>query len=258
MSVIRTDQWLLDLYDKPIEICEKLNDQFIGAQATEIYNHLNLHGMYSPIKNGKKGVKKLQKNRLWEKVGNEQLHLQEMWGGPNVPVYIFPSDTKNLKLKQDFNGKSGLAYRDKLFLFISAENIEKEIKALFTHEYNHVCRLAKSPKKEKDYILLDTIIMEGLAENTVRERFGKKFIANWTSYYTNEELERMWTKLVFPNRKRTRIDSKHQDILYGLRSYPKMLGYCIGYYLVKKYLDENNLSCKDLLSIPTEQIAQIQ
>ncbi|WP_019413470.1 DUF2268 domain-containing protein [Paenisporosarcina sp. TG20] len=258
MSVIRTDKWLLDLYDKPLEICEKIKAQFNGAQAPEIYNHLNLHGMYRPTKNGKKAVKRLQKNKVWEMVENERLHLQEMWGGPDVPVYIFPSDTKNLKLIQDFNGKSGLAYSDKLFLFISRDNAEKEIKALFTHEFNHVCRLSQHIKKEENYVLLDTIILEGLAENTVRERFGEKFIATWTSYYTEEELERMWITLVRPYRNKTWTDRKHHEIMYGLQSYPKMLGYCIGYYLVKKYMEENEVECKELLNIPTEQIAQIK
>ncbi len=31
MSVIKTDKWLLDLYDKPIELCEKLLKHFDGV-----------------------------------------------------------------------------------------------------------------------------------------------------------------------------------------------------------------------------------
>jgi uncharacterized protein YjaZ len=257
MGVIRTDKWLHDSYHKPIEICEKLIEHFEDASASEIYNYLTQYGMYHPLRNGNKVVKKLQKNKVWEIVQEENLRLQKMWEGPNIPIFIFPSDIDNRKLKQDFNGKSGLAFKDKLLLFISEDNLEKEIRALFTHEYNHVCRLSKYPKDEDDYVLLDTIILEGLAENAVRERMGEEFLATWTSYYSNEELKKMWNSIVFPNRNILKSDIKHQNILYGLRFYPKMAGYSVGYYLVKNYLEATNKTSKDLLNINPDYIAQI-
>jgi uncharacterized protein YjaZ len=258
MGVIRTDKWLLDSYHKPIEICEKLKGHFDGALAFEIYDHLTLHGMYHPLRNGNEVVNKLQKNKVWEIVQEEKLRLQKVWEGPNIPIFIFPSDKNNRKLKQDFNGKSGLAFKDKLFLFISEDNTEKELRALFTHEYNHVCRLSKFQKNEEDYVLLDSIILEGLAENAVRERLGEEFLATWTSYYSNEELQKMWNHLVLPNRNILKNDLKHQNILYGLRFYPKMLGYCVGYYLVKNYIEATIKTSKDLLNIKTDHIAQIK
>ncbi|WP_312473148.1 DUF2268 domain-containing protein [Neobacillus sp.] len=257
MGVIRTDEWLHDSYHEPIEICEKLKVHFKGALASEIYEYLTLHGMYHPLRNGNEEVKKLQINKVWEIVEEEKLRLQEVWVGPNIPIFIFPSDKNNRKLKQDFNGKSGLAFKDKLFLFISEDNTEKEIRALFTHEYNHVCRLSKFQKNEEDYVLLDTIILEGLAENAVRERMGDEFLATWTSYYSNEELNKMWKNIVLPNKNVLKNDLKHQNILYGLRFYPKMLGYCVGYYLVKNYLEATNKKSKDLLNIHTDTITQI-
>lgn len=257
MSVIRTDKWLVDLYQQPIKLCEKLKDYFEGAQAYEIYDYLTLHGMYRPLKNGTEQVRKLQDNKVWEIVQDEKQQLQKMWEGPNVPVFIFPSDINNPSIKTDFNGKSGLAFKDKLFLFISKDSLEKEIRSLFTHEYNHVCRLFRYKKNEEDYILLDTIILEGLAENAVRERFGEKFIATWTSYYSMDELEKLWNNLVKPNRNLLKTERKHLDILYGLYSYPKMAGYCVGYQLVKKYMESNTLISKDLLNTPTDIIAQL-
>lgn len=258
MSVIRTDEWLVDLYEQPIAICEKMKEYFDGAQAHEIYDHLALHGMYRPFKNGADHVKKLQENNVWEIIQDEKEQLQIIWEGPNIPVFIFPSDINNLKIRIDFNGKSGLAFKDKLFLFISEDNSEKEIRSLFTHEYNHVCRLFKYPKSEKDYVLLDTTILEGLAENAVCERYGEEFMATWTSYYTNDELEKMWNDLVRPNRNVSKTDRKHHDILYGLYSYPQMAGYCIGYYLVRKYNEANRLTSNDLLNTASEQIAQLK
>lgn len=258
MGVIRTDKWLHDSYHKPLEICEKLKEHFNGASAFDIYDHLTQHGMYHPLRNGHVVVNKLQENKVWEIVQKEKLRLQKVWEGPNIPIFIFPSDKNSRKLKQDFNGKSGLAFKDKLFLFISEDNTEKELRALFTHEYNHVCRLSKFQKREEDYVLLDSIILEGLAENAVRERLGEEFLAPWTSYYSNEELRKIWKSLVLPNRNILINDRKHQSILYGLRSYPKMLGYCVGYYLVKNYIEATNKTSTDLLTIETNHIAQIK
>ena len=258
MSVIRTDQWLLESNESPIDLCEKLKIHFQDADASEIYDYLNLNGMYLPFEDGYKLVRKLQKNKVWEIVQNEQKQLQKKWEGPNVPVYIFPSDPNNLIIKREFNGRSGLSFMDKLFLFISENNTEKEIRSLFTHEYNHVCRLSKYPKPEDDYVLLDTIILEGLAENAVREKFGEKFVSAWVSYYSIEKLEKMWKQFVYPNRNILKTDNIHQDILFGSHFFPKMTGYCVGYYLVKKHMEKNNLTSKDLLTIESAKIAPIR
>ncbi|MEH7272700.1 DUF2268 domain-containing protein [Neobacillus vireti] len=253
MSVMRTDKWLLEAYERPIELCEKLRELFDGAYASEIYDYLLLHGMYSPSTNGKDRIIKLQSNQVWGMVQNEAQILQNMWKGPDIPIFIFPSDDSNQTMKIDFNGKSGLSFKDKLFLFISEQNTEAEIKSLLTHEYNHVCRLNYYPKHEDDYTLLDTIILEGLAENAVRERFGEEFLSSWTSFYTDKELLKMWKKLIIPNRSILKTDLKHHNLLYGSPLYPKMAGYSVGYFLVKKHMENNDLTSKDLLSAEPEQ-----
>ena len=257
MSVVRTDKWLVDLYTQPIQICEKIRDYFDGAEAHEIYDYLTLHGMYHPLENGTEQMGKLLENKVWEIVQREERRLKRIWEGPDIPVFIFPLDNTNQKINKDLNGKSGLAFQDKLFLFLSKDTSEKEINSLFAHEYNHVCRLIKFQKNVDDYVLLDTIILEGLAENAVREIFGEECIASWTSYYATDELEKMWNNLIFPNKNLSKTNLKHQDILYGLYSYPKMAGYCVGYYLVKKYIEANALTTNDLLNTPTDKIAQL-
>ena len=257
MSVIRTDQWLLDSYDQPMDICKKLKLYFEGASAIEIYEYLAMNGMYQPEEDEKKVIKTLQNNRVWELVQNEQRRLQKEWDGPDVPVFIFPSDTTNPEFNREFNSMAGLAFKDKLFLFIAGHHSGMNIKSLFTHEYNHVCRLAKWQKHEEHYVLLDTIILEGLAENAVRERLGEKFTAKWTVKYSDEELERLWKTLVLPNRSIINSHPKHNEILFGFRHYPKMLGYCIGYYLVRQFIKEKKLTSKDLLPLDSTEIARI-
>lgn len=259
MGVISTDKWLQSSWDHPIKLCEKLKKHFTGVSASEIYRYLTMHGMYEhPLKNGVELIQRLKKNNIWKIIEKEEEKLRKQWDGPKIPIYIFPSDPYNQELRKNFNGKAGLAFSDKLFLFVSENNSKNEIKALLTHEYNHICRLNQFEKKEEDYVLLDTIILEGLAENAVFEHFSDKYTADWTSYYSDTELEDMWSRLILPNCHLSKYHRKHHVLLYGIGFYPKMVGYCVGYYLVHRFLKKNQLTSKELLRIPSSKIAQVQ
>jgi len=259
LGVISTDKWLLDHYDDPIKICKKLEGLFPGADDAEIYHHLMVNGMYqTPLKNGKQLIRYLQKKKVWSYVQKEFTHLKSNWEGPDIPIFIFPSDMNNRRLKQENNGKSGLAFADKLFLIISDETSKNEAKALLIHEYNHVCRLQKYKKKERDYVLLDSIILEGLAEQAVHEKLGEDHVASWCKYYSDKMLEKWWKTKLYPNSNIPKSDRSHRNFLYGLRLEPKMLGYSVGYYLVQKYAKENNLKSKELMTLSSEEIAQLK
>jgi len=237
-------------------MCEKLREHFDGAKAVEIYAYLMMHGMYYPFTKGKALVKTLKQNNVWETIKEEQQLLQKEWEGPDIPVFIFPLDITNRTLMYESNGKSGLAFSDKLFLFVSGEMTEKEIRALFTHEYNHVVRLSAFLKKEADYVLLDTIVLEGLAEHAVFERFGTDYNAAWTSYYTDERLHEIWNHFVYPNRNIPKVEERHQAVLYGKGIYPKKAGYASGYDLVKQFAEMHHFTNKELLQMKTEYIAR--
>ncbi|MFD2046504.1 DUF2268 domain-containing protein [Ornithinibacillus salinisoli] len=261
MSIIATDQWLLESYETPLELCKKLEQYFEDAAAVDIYPYLTNNGMYRhphPFDGGKELVEEYRSKQIWKIIKQDERKLRHLWKGPDIPIIILPADTTNRKLSEDYNGKSGLAFHDKLFLFVSPTNTEKDIKSLFTHEYNHICRLSQYKKKEKDYRLLDSIILEGLAENAVQERFGNQYTAAWTSYYTDDELERMWERIILPHKNLSKLHPNHTVLLYGQNFHPKMIGYCVGYYLVTKYVSEKGLSSKDLLEIPSEEIANIK
>ncbi|MEH7226801.1 DUF2268 domain-containing protein [Bacillus sp. JJ1566] len=254
MGIIRTDQWLKESHENPVELCKKLTSYFSkGAAARDIYQYLKMHGMYRSI--SEPLLEKLPKN-VWAKVEKEYEVLQKQWSGPQIPIFIFPADETNSKIKRDFNGKSGLAFKDKLFLFFSSHNTHSEIKAVLTHEYNHVCRLKKYKKNEADFTLLDTVILEGFAENAVRERCGSANLAGWTNYYSNEELQKLVEQLIIPNRNIKRNERRYTDLLYGKGFYPKMAGYCAGYYLVRNYLESGKLQTQDILGVDSMEFVK--
>ncbi|MFS0864252.1 DUF2268 domain-containing protein [Fredinandcohnia sp. 179-A 10B2 NHS] len=254
MGVVQTNQWLQELYTNPIELCKNVRSYFPrGTSAREIYAYLRSHGMYRPIEERKKSPLDSLPKDVWAVAKKEYNLLQKEWGGPSVPIFIFPADETNPKIKTEFNGKSGLAFNDKLFLFFSNYNSSGEIKAVLTHEYNHVCRLSKYKKTESKYNLLDTVILEGIAENAVKERFGEKNVAEWTKYYSEERIKEIVQRMIIPNKNIEVSDRKHHAILYGKGFYPKMAGYCAGYYLVKQYLNNNNLRTKDVIGMNSKE-----
>jgi uncharacterized protein YjaZ len=257
MNVVRTDNWIVESSGDPSLVCKHLTEFFPSASAEEIHHHLTKFGMYVSVKQGRKLVPKLVVNNVWEIVEDELEHLQEEWKGPSIPVFIFPSNSDNEELLREFNGKSGLSYVDKLFLFVSPANSETEIRALVTHEYNHVCRLNKFPKQEQEYTLLDTIILEGLAEMAVEESFGKTYTSLWTSLYSEKQVVKLWNDYILPNRHYSIASRVHEEILYGLGDYPHMAGYCVGYDVVRNFLRYSGLQVRDLVALPSTEIARL-
>lgn len=86
--------------------------------------------------------------------------------------------------------KNGYSFEDKMFLFLPANISDEELEALFVHEYHHICRLKKTGKRVLEHTLLDSIIMEGLAEHAVLDYCGKQYLLRWNSLYSTEALEK--------------------------------------------------------------------
>lgn len=259
MAVYQTDEWLEKSYHSPKKIYQKLTKYFPNGTMNTVSELLINHGMYyRPVQNGGTLLNTLREKNVWEIIAKEEQKLKQEWNGKNIPIFIFPSNSFNRKLREHYNGRSGLSFSDKLFLFISEDSSIEEIKALFTHEYNHCCRLTHDPKKERNYTLLDVIILEGLAENAVHEKYGTSFLAPWVTYYSDDKLKDMWQKVIFPNKDLPKDSRRATDILYGKSFLPNMAGYSVGYYLVKRYIQIEGKKSNELLSIPSEEIALIK
>lgn len=256
MSVVQTDKWLEKHYTDPIKLCAQLEEYFDQVSAKDIHQYLSFYGMYlKPSIPKNKIIESMNALDVWNMIRKEENLLRKEWSAPSIPIFIFPSEKRNRKLMRDSGGKSGVAFKDKLFLFVSEHLTKSEIQALFTHEYNHIARLHHYRKKEQT--LLDSIVLEGLAENAVRERLGEKYLASWTTYYSETQLENMWKKLLLPSIHQKKSNPKHDTLLFGLKLYPKMVGYAVGYHIVKRYIVKYELNVKDLLPLPSRKIAMI-
>lgn len=220
----------------------------------EIHFHLARQGLFRPDRNSQQMVHDFLQSKLWQTTEAEYKKLKQEWSGHEVPIILLPSDTENPVLKRSFNGKAGLSYEDKVFLFIPPQLAPMEQKALLTHEYHHACRLNRLKQEEDDLTLLDSIVMEGLAEYAVEERLGKTHRALWTTLYSQQMATRWWRAFLMPNLEVSKQSPKHQALLYGGGRYPKWVGYNVGYHLVKSFVENEQATTTEMLGMATTDI----
>lgn len=253
MGIIQTADWLHLYYGRPEKLCEKFT-KYIPLPKERLYQFLVSKGMYRPVREGEKEIGQLEEKQIWKELSKEYEELRKWLKGPDVPVFILLSDSYNRTVQEEYNGKAGLTMRHVIFLFVCGKNSVKELKALLTHEYHHICRLHQIENREKDYTLLDTMIMEGLAEQAVTERHTEEACAPWTLYFTKEEAQYYWEKIVKDRVDMKRGTREHDCLLTGMRRYPKMLGYAIGFHIVKECVELERENTLSLLSIDAKHI----
>ncbi|WLV25589.1 DUF2268 domain-containing protein [Aciduricibacillus chroicocephali] len=253
MKMIRTEKWI-DKDPAPLAVCQFLEPYFKGHSAEAICDHLVRHGMYRDPEKAVSAIVKFENSNTWRLISNEANKLKEKWNGHDLPIFILPADEDNTVLRDKLKGRSGIAFKDKLLLFITPQAKKKDLQTLLAHEYHHVIRLNSLDKKENIFTLLDSIVMEGLAENAVRELYGEKRTAYWTSLYNNKEINRIWKNFIRPNLQIPKTEEKHHRLLHGHGKLPEMAGYCCGYVLVKKYMEKHKVESADLFDISSNEI----
>lgn len=267
MTIIPTNQWLKQYLVKKTGVqntdfklqqdllCAKpLHRFFPDATPIEIQQHLLQNGLFLPGTSDQTAIEQLCNKPYWELAEKEMEHLKQEWSGPDVPVLIFPANLENEQLRIDFKGRSGLSYHDKIFLFISGETSETAFRALLTHEYNHVCRLNFLQKSEHDITLLDTMVMEGLAEAAVLERLGNAYAAPWTCMYSLTDARSYWEKWLKSALHTKRSHFRLQLLMYGGQSIPKWLGYNVGFQLVQSSIKNTSNDMQKILQLSTEYL----
>jgi len=244
MGVIRTDQWLQEEFERPIRICEKLIPYFRENNASEIYNLLAYFGMYKPSSFSRNNLTKMEEQQVWEKVERIFTKYSRKWDGPDIPIFLFPLAHSGSFFVREVKNKAGVSFPDKMFLFLSNYEDTKEIEALFVHEYHHVCRMHKLAKKVEDFTLMDSLIMEGLAEYAVLKSCGQEYLAGWCRMYTESELSRFWERYIQNELDIKKNDRRHDELLYGRGRFPTLLGYAVGYNIIGNYYKKHNYFTK--------------
>lgn len=120
------------------------------------------------------------------------------------------------------------------------------------HELNHTIFYYYHQDRFNNYNLLDELVMEGLAEN-FRERSTDPNPSPWSSALTEEEAFRVLNSL--ENKFGSTDKEFIQSILFGNEEYKRWSGYSAGYWLVKKFIQENtHLSWEEVMKKEPREI----
>nr|WP_259546045.1 DUF2268 domain-containing protein [Heyndrickxia oleronia] len=252
IGVIRTDQWLEELMDQPEKICKKIDPTIKNARA--YYEYLQFFGMYRPHRRSKDLLEVLKEKQAWEKMAQYYKKYKKLWSGPEINIYILPINKYNHGLIRQTNGKSGVTFKDKILFFIGEIEDEKEWEALFIHEYNHATRMQHMKGNALDYTLLDSLVLEGLAEYAVEHYCGEKYLAKWTKGYSDKMLKRFWKSDFESRLTLKKRNPLHDDLLFGRKLVPHMIGYAIGYKIISEYNKKTIYSINKLFSVPSENL----
>jgi uncharacterized protein YjaZ len=249
-GVIRTDKWLDESFNHPEELCSRAKPGI--KKDRDFYNYLKYFGMYQPSNVSHKMFKELKEGGFWNTISDFYEKYKKLWKGPEVSIYLFPINGSNRQLMRQTNGKSGVSFEKSIYLFLSPLEDKKEIESLFVHEYHHTARMHDLQKKLLEYTLLDSIVLEGLAEHAVEEYCGEKYLAVWSRGYSDKQLERYWKSDYKSRLTINKKESIHDDLLFGKKFVPNMMGYAMGYKIISEYKKQNSFSTVKTLSIPSE------
>lgn len=253
MGVIRTDQWLDEHFFSPTHICSLVNPNPNEKDGTRFYHYLRGFGMYEPSIITKRMLDQLKEQQAWEKVEQYFQTYRQRWNGPDVDIYIFPIQPTSQFMRY-LKGRSGVAFPNKIFLFLSPTSDIKNWESIFIHEYHHATRMRKYDRKLEDYNLLDSLIFEGMAEHAVLKYCGKKYTSEWMTSYGKDELKHFWKHHYKPQIEVKKKEPVHDILLLGKKGIPRLMGYAIGAELIKGYKGKEKLTMQDSFMIPSETI----
>ncbi len=226
-------------------MCKPLHKHFSSASLYELHLYLSQQGLRKPKADWDRFIKAVRTKSYLKELQKHYLKLKALWNGPELPVFLFPIDMDNYRLIENLNHKNGVTFRTCILLFFDESLPLSATKALLTHEYNHGCRLFYQDNDEESVTLLESMVMEGLAESAVRRHLGKEELAPWTNLYTKEQCQRWW-QVSLAEKRQIQGRRYHDHFMYGGHSLPKMVGYCIGYYIVRDFYKLTGSSYKDV------------
>lgn len=250
---MRTDQWIEEDFYDPKKICCAMLGNATEEEGLELYEYLTSFGMYAPNERTKSLFLQLKAEDAWSEVEGFFSNYKRVWKGPDIPIYIFPMQNRSIFMK---NKKSGVSFKDKMFLFLSPTEDKKDLESLFIHEYHHVCRLNQLNKQLEDYTLLDSIVMEGLAEYAVTNYCGKDYNAKGVLAYTDEKLLYYWENYFKKYNQVKKKERIHDTLLYGKKGFPELIGYAIGYWLIQSTNKNRKISLRESFALSAEEIVQ--
>jgi uncharacterized protein YjaZ len=249
IGVVRTDKWLNHY---TVEWTNRLtpeqkqqwHQRMLITPLQPIFKSANfslqrhfIHlGLISPQEDSEGIINHFKERQYWVTISKHFQRLRNKWKAPDIPIYILPASSNQETIKK-LGGKNGLTVDNAIILFLDAGLSDAALKAIITHEFHHQYRIFITKEKEDSISLLESMIMEGLAELAVQKEVGEQHIAPWASIYSLEEMVPLFQQWIEPHLF-TKGRGHHLHYLYGggVEHVPRWLGYCCGYHIVQSAL----------------------
>lgn len=257
MSIIKSDYWLNHMYDEnnlfrnknKLPPFQRLMNHFPSWEMEDIFQLLLHNGLLPPSKYAKRRLESWRQCEPYKGLSSLLNVLKTELEGPSIDVFSFPLNSENKFLMTKMNGKNGLSFPTVILLFFHETVRLNEKKALLIHEYHHTCRLHYQKVDEQTVTLLESIVMEGLAEIEVKRRLGEKCVSPWMELYDTDFLLSWWERTL-ENKRNLKGRKSHIRYLYGgVYGIPRWLGYSVGYKMVSSYIETCKNEGKDHSSI---------
>ncbi|GEL76606.1 DUF2268 domain-containing protein [Tenuibacillus multivorans] len=271
MPVINTYDWLKNFSNQCEQnrsknpyliqletLCKPIKDHFSSYDIEELHYILLQNGLFEPNewRHIKKTSRLIQEKNQWKLVQKEFKNLKSKWNGPDIPIFILPVKRAHHKVQRTTLKKGGLAFKEALFLFLSPNLTNHEVKSVLAHEYSHVFRLNHFKLNEAKLTLKDMLVLEGLGEYVVKELYGEEYLAPWINLYSYEQMSDLWDREYSNNLNLLNKEKQHL-LLFGIGNHrlPKWIGYNIGYAIVESYQRNQGIkSSKQLLKTSADEI----
>ncbi|WP_209125836.1 DUF2268 domain-containing protein [Alkalihalobacillus sp. BA299] len=269
MGTVATDRWIKGFIEEVSKvsfrqekwkvqlktIIQPISRHFQNIPLHVIHRSLLDQGLFTPDQDVDLIYKHMKKLKMWAYVQKIYSELQQEWDGPTVKIILLPGNEENEIIMDSLGGKMGLGFHDKVILFVTTKTNHFDLKTLLTHEYNHSCRLSNLQKAEYELTLLDSLIVEGMAEYAVKELCGKRALGKWHNQFSKQDLQQLWDTFY---KERIQVKGKHyhRPFLFGSESLgiPLWTGYAIGFQIVQAMMEQQKYNIRKLLTLESEMI----
>lgn len=174
------------------------------------------------------------------------------FGDSTLYIFVlpwFPGEDEEM-----FEGTMGQApWQNTIKLYVDTNDFSFEsLRETIAHEYNHAIFFQNIPSAQKT--ILDSVIMEGLAENFREVAVGGE-PAEWSTALKNNEIVEALGKL------KGSFDAYdyniYNDLFYGGDRFQRWTGYSIGYQVVKSYLKQkDNIAWEKVMNTDPQKILE--
>ena len=169
------------------------------------------------------------------KIVKETMRLLEPYQRKKKYVFVFPC-FDNFTV-ENMNGVGGFCPKKEiifLFLNLNGKDWEKSLKDSLIHEFVH--SVSEYYLGGEDFNLGEGLIFDGLSENFRKMNFGGNDLL--IDAVSKEDAMNYFEE--FKDKLESNDFDFYMEIFYGTGKYPSWLGYSLGYYLVKEYLEHLN------------------